>query len=182
MRARVFIGFVIVLELALIVGPRWARQSSVPEGFAAWGEPGALTIATPEHWQPVPEAMGDQLQLALIGDDEGGAARRLSASHPIPVQGMGAAQFFEAVRQIPEGTEGAQTLADGPVMVKGAAAAYRREVLISSQSQRTGEPATFHFSRLWVLTPEEAVIEVQLIVEEPSLGDPSADILRTIQV
>lgn len=183
MRARVFIGFVIVLELALIVGPRWARQSSVPEGFSAWGEPGAIVVAAPEGWQPVPEAMGAQLQLALIGDDAGGAARRLSASHPIPVQGMKTAQFFDAVRQVPAGpAEGAQTIADGPVLVKGAQAAYRREVLISSQSQRTGEPTTFHFSRVWVLTPREEVIEIQLIVEEPSLGDPSADILRTIRV
>lgn len=183
MRARVFIGFVIVLELALIVGPRWARQSSVPEGFAAWGEPGAIVLAAPEGWQPVPEAMGTQLQLALIGDDASGAARRLSASHPISVQGMKTAQFFDAVRQIPAGpAEGAETLADGPVMVKGAQAAYRRELLISSQNPRSGQPATFHFSRLWVLTSREEVIEIQLIVEEPSLGDPSADILRTVQV
>lgn len=183
MRARAFIGFVIVLELALIAAPRWARTDVSPEGFAAFGEPGGLRVSAPAQWQPVPEAMGPELQLALIGDDQdAGLARRLSVSRPFAVPPMSGEEFFEAIRGLPAGPAAdGQVLVDRPVLVPGARAAYRRQVLIASEGQ-DGDARTFHFSRVWLLTPDGEVVEVQLIVQEPSVADPTNEILNSLRV
>lgn len=181
MRARVFFGFVIVLELALL-GQRWLPWAeAAPDGFTRW-DGGAVTLAYPEAWQALGDAAAAQgLDFAAVGDGADGAARRISVSAPIPVPGLDRTRFFDVIRQQPISPTGeGEVRIDRPVPVPGATAAYRRSVELQAQRQ-DGEQATFHYSRVWVLLPGERVVEIELVVEDPSTDDPTGRLLTSLR-
>lgn len=183
MRARVFFGFVIVLELALL-GQRWLPwAAAAPDGFERW-QGDAVSVAYPEDWQPLGDAAAAQgLQFAAAGDlVEAGAARRLSVSAPIPVPDLDSARFFDVIRQQPVSPTGeGEVVIDRPVTVPGAVAAYRRSVRLEAARTADAAPATFHYSRVWVLASGGRVIEIELVIEDPDAGDPTSRLLSSVR-